>query len=324
MSMVSTVATASQIPKKCARKRAATSTFDCSPTDIDIPEMALIDAGLEMQKELGHGNQSSVHLALRTTTGAGAFCCVKRFTKAGSTESSLEFMKDEYKVMQEVGRHPRLTQAYRMFQDASFVYIELALYHGGDFSDLKQNALRSGLCCDEMWWKTIFHQAMQGLAHLHQHRYTHCDVKEPNLMLKTTEYQEPEVVLIDFGVVQAAGAKRTAVFGTPGYIAPEVWDEKIWKPEGDAFSLGVVILQMLTDRVPNSDHPRCGIFTENTKNFKDVKCATQTREPDVSSLMEGFSTRLRQLVKSLLEKNPENRPTVLEALVLLESDIEHE
>jgi serine/threonine protein kinase len=277
--------------------------------------MTLIEAGLVLGKELGIGSQSAVHAAWKIRDGS--FRCIKRFDKATTTQSSLQFLKEEYRVMEEVGSHPCITQAQRIFQDDSFFYIELPLYEGGDFSKLKQNAARSGVRCDRRWWTNIFQQALQGLVHLHSHEIVHCDVKEHNLMVKTDNYHVPEVVLIDFGIVQAGHAKRTAIYGTPGYIPPEVWDTRTWTPAGDAFSLGVVILQMVIGKVPDRSVPSYGVFTENAKNYADVKVATQTRNPDLSS-MKVCGTRVRILTEQLLIKDPAVRVRVSEALAFLE------
>jgi len=299
------------------------NSSEAVPHEASIPEMTLLQAGLELRQELGHGNQSSVHLAFAKTKGV--LSCIKRFSKSASTPSSVEFMKDEYRVMQEVGMHPSIAQAFRIFQDSTFFYIELSLYTGGDFRTLKRNALESGACSNDRWWNGIVGQILQGLSHLHRYGFVHCDVKESNLMLKTDNYHEPEAVLIDFGVVQALDAKRMAVFGTPGYIAPEVWDTKLWTPRADAFSLGVVILQIMLDRVPDSHRPRCGIFTESTQTFKDIKAATQTREPDLSGIRASCGKRLRQLTElteKLLVKDPSKRPSAIEASAILESGLE--
>jgi serine/threonine protein kinase len=315
MSVITTACTeAPDTPRGAKKKRS-----EVVPHDIAIPEMTLLEAGLQIEKELGTGNQSSVHLASKLMDGSftgmliEGNTCIKRFDKADCTPSSLTFLKEEFWATREFGSHPCITDAYQIFQDDSFFYIELPLFQGGDFIKLKQNATNSGACCDDNWWMTVFKQAMQGLAHLHEHGFMHCDVKEPNLMLKTDNYQEPEVVLIDLGIVQPANVKRSAIFGTPGYIPPEVWDTKVWTPQGDAFSLGVVVLQMMIDKVPDSDRPRCGIFTENTETFKDIRDATQTRDPQVSSMV-GCGVRLQELATQLLIKDPAQRPNVAEAL----------
>jgi serine/threonine protein kinase len=300
---------------KQVKKEFLSGTAVVESQELPIPEMSLIEAGIELQKELGHGNQSSVFAASKVI-GRG-FSCVKRFEKANSTPINLAFLRDEYKVMEKVGSHPRIAEAFQIFQDSSFFYIELALYRGGDFTSLRHNAVESGACCNEAWWKNIFRQTLQGLSHLHSHGFMHCDIKEPNLMLKTQNYDEPEVVLIDFGVAQAEGVQRIAIFGTPGYIAPEVWDTKVWTPKGDVFSFGVVMLQMMSDRVPREHGPRCGVFTENTKSYNDIKVATRTRVPDMSSMV-ACGTHLRRLTEKLLTKDSAQRPNASEALSFLE------
>lgn len=126
-------------------------------------------------------------------------------------------------------------------------------------------------------------------------------------MVKNTNYLVPEVVLIDFGVAQEANNKRDVIYGTPGYIPPEVWETKIWQPQSDAFSLGVVILQMLIGRVPNTDD-RCGIFVSNAATYKEVRNATETFEPPFQSISV-FHRNLKELVRQLLDKDSRLRPS---------------
>jgi serine/threonine protein kinase len=138
-------------------------------------------------------------------------------------------------------------------------------------------------------------------------------------MLKTDNYHKPEVVLIDFGIAQEAHATRAAIYGTPGYIAPEVWDTKTWTPKGDAFSLGVVIFQIMTGTVPDTSRKCFGVFTENTKTLVDIKWATKTRKPDVRSMI-ACGKRLQDLTVYLLIKDAAERLSVPAALACLESE----
>lgn len=271
-----------------------------------VPARTLPEAGLDVVCSLGHGNQSTVHLARRVEDGS--FRCVKRFCKESMVDTTRQFLKMEFEVMTNLGAHPRIAQAFKLFQDKEFFHMEMEYYPGGDFGSLEKNARAAGMSLlSEQWWGKVFKQCLQSLAHLHRHGIMHCDVKEQNLMVKNTNYLVPEVVLIDFGVAQEANNKRDVIYGTPGYIPPEVWETKIWQPQSDAFSLGVVILQMLIGRVPNTDD-RCGIFVSNAATYKEVRNATETFEPPFQSISV-FHRNLKELVRQLLDKDSRLRPS---------------
>jgi len=128
----------------------------------------------------------------------------------------------------------------------------------------------------------------------------HCDIKEANIMLKDDDLGEPQIVIIDLGVAQRAGTERDIIYGTPGYIPPEVWEAKNWHPQSDMFSLGVVVMQLLIGKM--------GLLIENTSNFKEMKEATLLREPPFELMPLEFPA-FTGLVKKLLAKDYLARPT---------------
>jgi len=254
-----------------------------------------------------------VQLAARTRDGS--FSCVKRFAKEEG--SSNEAVRKEFELMQKVGPHPRLAEALDLFQDDSFYYLELPYNSGGDFSGLARRATNAGVHLGEAWWVKVFKQCLQALIHVHLADMVHCDVKEPNLMLSTDNYEDPQVVLIDFGVARSADEEeQQVIYGTPGYIPPEVWDTKKWQCAGDLFSFGVVLVQVLSGRVPDLHQPRAGIFLEGTRCFKDVATATRARSPPLCTFLSKYPGLLA-VADKLLEKDPRNRPSALEALIQL-------
>merc|ERR1719221_283006 len=138
----------------------------------------------------------------------------------------------------------------------------------------------------------------------------HCDIKEANLMLKTTNYHEPEVVVIDLGVSTCMAARSDGIpHGTPGYIPPEVLRQRRWFPRGDVFSLGVSICQIMLDRKPGA-----GIFQEGCADVKDILRATIQREPPLDELDGLGRPQLKDLIAQLLEKDRMARPTAPQAL----------
>jgi len=233
----------------------------------------------------------------------GIVRCVKRFDKKYMNQAKVDLLQEECELMRNLGAHPRITAALEIFQDPDFYYIVQEHNAGGDFTKLRSCAAVAGVLNSEAWWRGLFLQCFEGLAHLHKHAVMHCDIKEPNLMLRSCDYCRPEVVIIDFGVSQSATTDRDGtIYGTPGYIPPEVLETKKWFPRSDVFSMGVVLLQMMTDRVLDFDSKMpCGIFTADAFTYRDVAEATRTCRPPFDALPPDFAG-LDSLAKNLLEK----------------------
>lgn len=235
------------------------------------------------------------------------------------SREDVDSLKEEFDALQNLAAHPNLASAFSMFQDSQFYYMIQELYTGGDFTKLKDRAIKLNVQMDESWWREIFRQSFTGLAHLHGSALMHCDIKEPNLMLKTDRYTRPEVVIIDLGLVRSAASDTNTICGTPGYIAPETWETGKMYPGGDVFALGIVIMQMLLDKVPpHHNPPQCqvlpgGIFTEGANTIQDVQLATSARSPPFNLLSAEFPF-LADLTRRLLDKDVSRRPCAKQVL----------
>lgn len=89
-------------------------------------------------------------------------------------------------------------------------------------------------------------QMLAGLAHAHEHGVIHCDIKPENIVL----FDDGRLRLTDFGIAKLA--RRTinaSASGSVGYIAPE---QAMGRPSArsDVFSVGLVIHQLLTGKLP--------------------------------------------------------------------------
>jgi len=138
-------------------------------------------------------------------------------------------------------------------------------------------------------------------------------------MLKTSHLHRPAIVLIDFGFLQTAAADNTMVCGTPGYIPPEVWETGKRFPSDDVFAMGVVVMQLLLDKVPpHHNPPYCnvlpgGIFTEGASTFEDAFEVSRIREPPFEMMPVELSG-LTSLTRKLLDKKMVSRPRALQVL----------
>jgi serine/threonine protein kinase len=255
-------------------------------------------------RELGQGAYGQARLA---QDERGQEVCVKCFAKDKMTASAAEDLCHEFQALNLL-QCERVAGASKMFQDASMYYMVGEVYYGGDLSTLREHALDDGVDLTEDWWRHVFRQILEGIAFMHNQAVIHCDIKEPNVMVKTTDYFQPQVVIIDLGVaVSSAKQDNGMPHGTPGYVPPETLETLKWFPKGDLFSTGVVMIQMLIDKV------QIGIFQEGCTNVQEIFVATRKREPPFHLMPPQFPL-LKALVEKLLQKRRQHRPTAVQAL----------
>lgn len=102
----------------------------------------------------------------------------------------------------------------------------------------------------------IIKQIIQGLRAFHRQEMLHCDLKPENIMIN----EMGQVKLIDFGSARIAGVSElnspiNAVGnqGTQGYTAPEVILDEYVSQASDQFSLGVIVYEIFSNKLPYED-----------------------------------------------------------------------
>eukprot|EP00401_Gymnodinium_catenatum_P062174 CAMPEP_0117535374 /NCGR_PEP_ID=MMETSP0784-20121206/40902_1 /TAXON_ID=39447 /ORGANISM="" /LENGTH=661 /DNA_ID=CAMNT_0005331899 /DNA_START=6 /DNA_END=1991 /DNA_ORIENTATION=+ len=280
-----------------------------------VPHKTLVNAGYQVTEniELGHGTFGVLKLARNRS---GKQCCIKCIAKWKLNLHGPDELKEEFDAMHHLSNE-RIAKTFELFQDEQSYYLVTEPYFGGDFEKLAQRAAEHDVQMTEEWWRFVFKQCFEGLAFLHKHAMMHCDIKEANLMLKTPNFHRPDVVIIDYGLAHAMTSTREYLCGTPGYIPPETWDRNIWFPKGDCFSMGVCVLQLLTDRVPiatrTGTYLRPPIFAEGAMSYPDVERTTALVRPPLHLMPQQYPMMV-ELVKQLLEKDQAHRPNAARVL----------
>jgi serine/threonine protein kinase len=273
-----------------------------APEKIDIPFRTVKTAGYTITKKLGAGNQGTAYLA---NDADWREFCIKSFRKNQMNSGGLEMLKDEFEALRLL-HCDSIAGAFEMFQDLEYVYLVGDAFYGGDLTSLHKRAQAQGIEMDEQWWGDLFKQLLEALTFMHKQAMIHCDIKEPNLMIKTADFRAPQAVVIDLGVARAMASQTEGTpHGTPGYVPPETWDTMKWFPSGDIFSLGVVMLQLLT-RVDK-------IFSSGCTTIKEIRDATISRTPPLH-LIPGSMPNLRDVTSRFLRKSIDDRPRSEEAL----------
>jgi len=151
----------------------------------------------------------------------------------------------------------------------------------------------------------IIEQIADALNAVHSMNAIHRDISPENILFR--EMSSLEIAMIDFGVArfEIVGAKNKsygAAYGKPEYMAPEQFDNanKV-DYRTDYYSLGVLIYEMFVGKPPFRD-PNIFVVGEMHKN---------NAPPDVS---EYVPTNIQNLIRLLLAKNPENRPSSIDQI----------
>ena len=161
--------------------------------------------------------------------------------------SDEEFQRRFYTESQAVAMlsHPNIVAVYDVSRSGNIEYIVMELIEG---ITLKQYINRKGL----LNWKEVLHFATQitkALSHAHSRGIIHRDIKPHNIMI----LKDGSVKVADFGIARLLSVQNTLTqeaLGSVHYISPEQAKGGHVDARSDIYSVGVVMYEMLTSRLP--------------------------------------------------------------------------
>jgi serine/threonine-protein kinase len=137
------------------------------------------------------------------------------------------------------------------------------------------------------------------LAHMHEHKVVHRDLKPQNIMLCS----DGSLRIIDFGIAKSMEMRRltfagfTPAMGTPDYMAPEQVKGKRGDERTDIYSLGAVLYEMTTGSVPfEGPNP----FVVMNSRITGDPIAPRKVNPQISEQLE-------EIILHAMEREPHKR-----------------
>src|SRR5690606_17650453 len=151
----------------------------------------------------------------------------------------------------------------------------------------------------------VLRHVLSALGEAHALGVVHRDLKPENIIVRRVRRGAEQVKVVDFGLAHIVGPGGTSitkpglVCGTPDYMAPEQGKGELVDGRGDLYALGVVLYEMLTDRLPyEADTPTKVVF----KHIHDP-----IPDPQKTAPHRAIPDTLRDICIKALQKKPQHR-----------------
>lgn len=285
----------------------------------------------EVRRRIGEGAFGVVYEAFdRERNSAVALKALRR-----AQGDLLSRFKAEFRALADIA-HPNLVSLYELFCDRDSWFFTMELVHGRELlahltPDAETGAWdeeqttevrpldRSLTLLDEPSaapsparepfepqfgrLRQVLPQLARGLHALHDAGKLHRDIKPANILVS----EQGRVVILDFGLVtESVGAgsdSASTLIGTPAYMSPEQAAGRPLTEASDWYSVGVLLYQALTGRLPHSRRGVRALVDKQSVVPRSPRSLNPLAPEDLSGLCE-----------DLLRINPGDRPTGLEII----------
>ena len=255
---------------------------------------------------IGQGAFGKVNIGLNILSGR--VVAIKSFNKIDLNKNGENMRKILYETnLMKKLNHPNITKILEMFEDDNYILIAMEYINGGNlFSFVKKRRKLS-----EKTAKFLFKQIILGIKHIHSHKIIHRDIKLENILIDLNN----NVKICDFGIGRILTSNKQLLHdkcGTPMYMAPEILlSSKNQGYEGypvDVWSSGISLYIMLSGTLPfNLKNNENSSIEEESYNNLELQYSIINKEP---KHIEKISDEARDLLKGLLNKNPNERLTI--------------
>jgi serine/threonine protein kinase/Tol biopolymer transport system component len=250
-------------------------------------------------EKLGHGGMGVVYKAEDLKLGRAVALKFLAPHVLASEEYRTRFIQ-EAKALAAID-HPNICAVHEIDEAKGQMFFAMTFVDG---ATLKEKIAGQPLDLRETLKIAI--EAAQGLRAAHRKGIVHKDIKAANIMLDAGE----RAVITDFGVAQLEGESQFArpgvLMGTPAYMSPEQAKGGSVDLRSDIWSLGVVLYEMLTGRLPfREEHPEA------------LSSAIQNDDPEsLAAHRADAPPELEKIVSKMLAKRPEQRYQQADELLL--------
>ncbi|MCY4146355.1 MAG: protein kinase [Chloroflexi bacterium] len=210
-----------------------------------MPGETLLNQRYELVAQQGSGGMSVIYRALDRSLGRIVAIKILRPNLTKDPAFLAKFQQEARSIAKMA--HPNVVTVHDVGNDGATYYIVMEMITGSDLKKLikQRGALPLGRALDYAI------QLCAGLGFAHRSQLVHADVKPQNILIN----REGVVKVTDFGIAQAytdtmPQTRSKVVWGSPHYFAPEQARGEKPSPAADVYSIGIVLFEMFTGRLP--------------------------------------------------------------------------
>jgi serine/threonine-protein kinase len=250
----------------------------------------------ELLERAGTGGMSTVYKGRDLMLGRIVAIKVLHESLTSDAEFLRRFQKEAHDAANLT--HPNIVTVHDIGQDGRQYFIVMEYVEGWTLKDLirrqyKQNG--KPLSVDHALEVAI--QICAGVGYAHRANLIHCDIKSQNVLVA----RDRRVKVTDFGIARAMTETSlhdaNVVWGTPQYFSPEQAAGESPTHASDVYSIGVIMFEMLTSRLP---------FEADSHTALAVKHMRQ-QPPSVTSYNPAVTDQLENIIAKVLSKEPSGR-----------------
>jgi serine/threonine protein kinase len=188
--------------------------------------------------------------------------------------------------------HPNIITIYEVGEAKEHSFIAMEYVEGKSLRELidaKEIPFEKAL--------KIFLQVCDGLSFAHQHGIIHRDIKPANIMVD----KYGRVKVLDFGLAKYKGLTRLTregtTMGTPHYMSPEQATSQVIDHRSDIYSLGVVLYELLSGKLPFVGDYEAAI----------LYAIVHQKPTPITKYRPDISRKIQQVIDKALEKDVQSR-----------------
>ena len=274
--------------------------------------MSPYDAHHSITSMLGSGSFSTVYKCTPRNQRIphGTYVAIKEIDTSHLSLPQIRSIRYEMNILSQLQKHENILMFYCVYVKRLTLYMIMEHCAGGELLDT--------ICTLERYTedhvRQIMFQLVDAVRYMHHRQIVHRDLHPEIILVKNENISDRIIVkIVDVGYAMQITSESSQptffIFGTPGFIAPEVMIDTVYRPACDIWSLGVMFYVLLSGLMPFSktNHGKLfsGHFTFPSSHFSTVSQAA------------------KDLILDMLEVKSFDRPTAKKILthVWLESEV---